>query len=123
MKPRSAKNKGQGFTKEVQTKICETLQLNPDDVRVVPAGVKGMDLWLSQRAQIDFPFAVECKRQEKIQIWACLEQADSNRTDTLHPMLVFRRNRSKTWACLELETVLKMCKIICDHEDSLTSPF
>ena len=123
MNTRSAKNKGQRLSRETKESMCETLELSQSDVRVVPAGVCGMDLWLSEYAQTIFPFAVECKNQENISIWKCLEQAKSNSTDTLRPLLVFRRNRSATYACLEFETLLGMCKTISGHEASPILPF
>ena len=54
-----------------------------------------------------FPFAVECKNQEKINIWSSIEQAEQNAGKHI-PLLVFKRNRSKKYAVLEFEKLLEL---------------
>ena len=54
-----------------------------------------------------FPFSVECKNQEKLNIWSALEQAEDNSNNHI-PLVVFKRNRSKTYAVLEFDSLLKL---------------
>lgn len=110
MKSRSCKNKGKRLQNEVMTKIIAELELAPEDVRSVPTGVPGIDIWLSEMARSKFPFACECKNQQSISIWKCLEQAESNGTKDLFPLLIFSRNRSKTYAVLDFDLFLCFIK-------------
>ena len=108
MKPRSAKNKGKRLQNKVRDLILEKFtQLEPDDVRSITMGDSGEDILLSPAARRLFPFSVECKSQEKLSIWSSLEQAEDNSGDHI-PLLIFKRNRSKTYAVLEFDELLKL---------------
>jgi|TARA_Y100000815_G_C13244369_1_gene463036 hypothetical protein len=109
MKPRSAKNKGKRLQNKVRDLILEKFnsKLEPDDVRSITMGESGEDILLSPAARRVFPFSVECKSQEKLSIWSSLEQADDNSGDHI-PLLIFKRNRSKTYAVLEFDELLKL---------------
>ena len=91
MKTRSAKNKGKRLQNKVRDLILE----------------KFTDVLLSPAARKLFPFAVECKNQEKLNIWSSLEQAETNSGKHI-PLLVFKRNRSKTYAVLEFGKLLEL---------------
>jgi hypothetical protein len=54
-----------------------------------------------------FPFSVECKNQERLNIWDSLEQAESNANQHI-PLLVFKRNRSKTYISMEINDLIKI---------------
>ena len=70
MKTRSAKNKGKRLQNDVRDLILETFkQLEPDDVRSTTMGDSGEDVLLSPKARKLFPFSVECKNQEKLNIF------------------------------------------------------
>ena len=108
MKTRSAKNKGKRLQNDVRDLILETFQeLEPDDVRSTTMGDSGEDVLLSPAARKLFPFSVECKNQEKLNIWSSLEQAENN-SNGHTPLLIFKRNRTKTYAVLELEKLLEL---------------
>ena len=109
MKPRSAKNKGKRLQNKVRDLILEKFnsKLEPDDVRSITMGESGEDILLSPAARRLFPFSVECKSQEKLSIWSSLEQAEDNSGDHI-PLLIFKRNRSKTYAVLEFDELLKL---------------
>ena len=70
-------------------------------------GEHGLDIQLSAAARKKFPFAVECKNQESLNVWKSLEQAESN-CEGLTPLLVFKRNKSKIYAALEISDFLKL---------------
>ena len=108
MKPRSAKNKGKRLQNKVRDLILEKFDiLEPDDVRSITMGESGEDILLSPAARRVFPFSVECKSQEKLSIWSSLEQAEGNSGEHA-PLLIFKRNRSKTYAVLEFDELLKL---------------
>jgi len=108
MKPRSAKNKGKRLQNKVRDIILEKFdKLEPDDVRSITMGDSGEDILLSPAARRLFPFSVECKNQEALNIWSSLEQAENN-SGKHTPLVIFKRNRSKTYAVLEFEELLKL---------------
>ena len=108
MKPRSAKNKGKRLQNKIRDLILEKFnQLEPDDVRSVTMGESGEDILLSPAARKLFPFSTECKNQEKINIWSSLEQAETNSGKHI-PIVIFKRNRSKTYVALEFEKLLEL---------------
>ena len=108
MKPRSAKNKGKRLQNKVRDLILEKFnQLEPDDVRSITMGDSGEDILLSPAARRLFPFSVECKAHEKLNIWSAIEQAEENANEHT-PLVVFKRNRSKRYAVLEFKDLLKL---------------
>ena len=108
MKPRSAKNKGKRLQNKVRDLILEKFnQLEPDDVRSVTMGESGEDILLSPAARKLFPFSTEWKNQEKLNIWSSLEQAETNSGNHI-PIVIFKRNRSKTYVALEFEKLLEL---------------
>ena len=108
MKPRSAKNKGKRLQNKVRDLILEKFnQLEPDDVRSITMGDSGEDILLSPAARRLFPFSVECKNQEKLNIWSSIEQAENN-SGNHPPLVIFKRNRTKTYAVLEFDKLLEL---------------
>ena len=108
MKPRSAKNKGKRLQNTLRDLILEKFDsLEKDDVRSITMGDSGEDILLSPAARRLFPFSVECKNQEKLNIWSALEQAEENSGDHV-PLVIFKRNRTKTYAVLEFDKLLEL---------------
>ena len=108
MKPRSAKNKGKRQQNKIRDLILEKFDsLEKDDVRSITMGDSGEDILLSPAARRLFPFSVECKNQEKLNIWSALEQAEENSGDH-SPLVIFKRNRTKTYAVLEFDKLLEL---------------
>ena len=108
MKPRSAKNKGKRLQNKVRDLILEKFnQLEPDDVRSAIMGEQGEDIKLSPAARKLIPYSFECKNQEALNIWKSLEQAESN-CEGLTPLLIFKRNKSKIYATLEITDFLNL---------------
>ena len=108
MKTRSAKNKGKRLQNKVRDILLETFDtLEPDDIRSAVMGDSGEDIQLSPAARKLIPYSIECKNQEKLNIWSALEQAEDNSKDST-PVLIFKRNRSKSYAVLEIEEFIKL---------------
>ena len=108
MKTRSAKNKGKRLQNSVRDILLETFkeQLEPDDIKSTTMGESGEDIQLSPAARKIIPFAFECKNQEKLNIWSSLEQAENN-SGSHTPLLIFKRNRTKTYAVIEFKRLLE----------------
>ena len=82
-------------------------QLEDDDVRSCSMGANGEDVQLSPRARGLLPFSIEAKNVEKLNVWGALEQAERN-AGGFDPLLVFKRNHSKTYATVELDVFLRL---------------
>ena len=107
MKPSSAKAKGRNFQNKVREMIMEKLGINEHDIKTAVMGESGMDIILSKAGRDAFPYAVECKKVEKINVWKCYDQACENSED-LTPLLIFSKNRSKVMVCFEFTDLLDL---------------
>tara|TARA_R110002033_G_scaffold165130_1_gene202767 strand:+ start:265 stop:621 length:357 start_codon:yes stop_codon:yes gene_type:complete len=108
MKSRSAKNKGKRLQNNVKDLLLETFnQLEPDDIKSAIMGESGEDIKLSPAARKLIPYSFECKNQEALNIWSSLEQAETNAGD-YDPVLIFKRNRSKTYAVINIEKFIEL---------------
>ena len=111
MKTASRKAKGRRLQNKIRDLLIEHFsdELEDDDIRCAIMGESGEDLKLSPAARKLIPYSIECKNQEKINIWDSLEQAEVN-SNGYTPILIFKRNRSKTYAVVELNNFLKLIK-------------
>ena len=108
MKSRSAKNKGKWLQNNFRDLLLETFnQLEPDDIRSAIMGESGEDIKLSPAARKLIPYSFECKNQEKLNIWDSLNQAEEN-SGVYDPVLIFKRNRSKTYAVVNVEKFIEL---------------
>ena len=81
---------------------------DPEDIQSISMGCQGTDVVLSQFAKSIIKFDIECKCQENISIWKCLEQTEANTGEGRIGLLCFKRNRSKSYAVIELETLMRL---------------
>jgi hypothetical protein len=111
MKSRSAKNKGKRLQNAIRDMILEQFsELEQDDVVSTPMGSSGTDIQLSPAARKLFPYSPECKNQEKMNIWASLEQAKHNTKDGTTPVLFFKRNNTSVYAVIPAEHFFDLIK-------------
>lgn len=107
---RSAKAKGRRLQDQVRERLLKTFpNLDPLDIKTAIMGESGMDIHLSPAARKTIPLAIECKNVEKINIWAAIEQsmgAVKKDGGKLEPCVVFKRNHSKTYICLDFDFLL-----------------
>jgi hypothetical protein len=107
----SRKAKGRRLQDHVKKVIMESFPaLEEGDVKPAIMGESGKDIHLSPAAKRKFNFAVECKNQEKLNIWSSLKQCEENTDDGSKGLLIFKRNHSKTYACLELDDLMAILK-------------
>ena len=110
MKSRSAKNKGKRLQNTVRDILLEAFDtLEPDDIKSAVMGDSGEDIQLSPAARKIIPYSIECKNQEKLNIWSALEQAEDNSKE-FTPVLIFKRNRSKTYAVIEFKEFIELIR-------------
>ena len=109
MKTQSAKAKGRRFQQWVRDKLIEVLNIHPEDIESRSMGAGGEDLIMARAARETFPYSIECKNQEKLNIWKSLEQSETN-CGNHTPMVIFKRNRTKTYAVLELKDFIRLIK-------------
>ena len=107
--PRSAKAKGRALQNKIRDVLLEHFseELEPDDIRSQVMGMSGEDIVLSPAARRLIPYSFECKNQEKLNIWSSIEQAENN-SGNHTPLLIFKRNRTKTYAVLEFDKLLEL---------------
>jgi hypothetical protein len=111
--PRGRKAKGREFQNLIRKKLLEVFpQLEGDDIKCALMSESGEDIKLSPSARKLIPYSIEAKRQEKLNIWASLEQAEKNTKDQTYPVLFFKRNRSKMYVALEAEHFFDLLKKI-----------
>ena len=111
MNTRSGKAKGRRLQNKIRDVLLEHFseELEPDDIRSAIMGESGEDIKLSPAARKLIPYSFECKNQEALNIWSSLEQAEENAGD-YDPVLIFKRNRSKTYAVLPIEEFINLIK-------------
>ena len=109
MNTRSRKNKGKRLQNKVRDLLLEQFKdvLEQDDVRSTTMGESGEDIHLPPAARKLIPYAIECKNQESLSIWKSLEQAENN-SNGYEPLLIFKRNRSKTYVTMDIKEFLRL---------------
>jgi hypothetical protein len=96
--PKGRKAKGREFQNEIRQLLLESFpELEEDDVKCALMGESGEDIKLSPAARRRVPYSIEAKRQERLNIWDALKQANANTKDGTVPAVFFRRNRSDTY--------------------------
>ena len=107
MKTQSAKAKGRRLQQWFRDLLIEKLDIHPEDIESRSMGAGGEDLIMARAAREKFPYSIECKNQEKLNIWSSLEQAENN-SGSHTPLLIFKRNRTKTYAVIEFKRLLEL---------------
>ena len=88
MKPQSAKAKGRRLQQEFRKQLIEELEIHPEDIESRSMGAGGEDLIMARAARAKFPYSIECKNQEKVNVWKAYEQCDANSKD-YEPCLLY----------------------------------
>ncbi len=69
-------------------------------------GAGGEDLIMARDARRKFPFSIECKNVEKLNVWNAYEQATANSGDN-EPILFMKKNRKKPLVVVDAEWFIK----------------
>ena len=117
MKPKSVKAKGRNLQNFVRDKLRKIFieewtkvpKLEEDDIKSQTMGMGGEDIVLSPSAKKIIPYSFECKNTERLNLWGSLQQCKDNCEDRT-PILVFKKNRSKVYAVIEFDNLIKLIR-------------
>jgi hypothetical protein len=107
MKTSSAKQKGRKFQQWVRDQLIEQLDVHPEDIESRSMGSQGEDLIMARVAREKFPYSIECKNQQSLNVWKSYEQAESNSGD-YEPILFIKRNNQKPLVVVDAEHFVKL---------------
>lgn len=118
IKVSSAKGKGRGLQYWVCEKIANLFGIEfkqSDDECLIqsrPMGQHSVDIILRGELKKKFPFSIECKAQETLNIKEWIRQARENELPDTSWMLIFKKQTlgSKPIVCLDFETFLQYYK-------------
>ena len=109
MKPQSAKSKGRKFQQWVRDLLIEKLDIHPEDIESRSMGAAGEDIMMARSARNLFPFSIECKNQQSVNIWKSYEQAEENSGD-YEPIVFLKRNNIKPLVLVDAEYFVELHK-------------
>ena len=109
MRPSSAKAKARALQQWVVDKLIELLGFVPEDLESRPMGSNGEDIIMGVQSRKQFPYSIECKNQEAVNVWKAYEQSQENCKD-YEPLVIIKRNRTKPLALVDAEYFLKLHK-------------
>lgn len=107
----SSKAKGRSFMVRVAELLTEQLGLDHGDVFVKATSQAGCDLHLSPAAERAFPFSVEGKNVEALNIWQALQQAESNAAVGRPAIVFFTRAHHGTYVAMRAEVFLERLRV------------
>ena len=100
MKPQSAKAKGRRLQKEFRELLIEKLNIHPEDIESRSMGASGEDLIMARAAREKFPYSIECKNVEKLNVWDAYKQAEANK-GKYEPIVVMKKNNTKALVVID----------------------
>jgi hypothetical protein len=102
MKTQSAKAKGRKLQQWFTKLLIEVLGLDKEDMESRPMGSQGEDIIMGKQSRERFPYSIECKNQEAVNVWKAYAQAEEN-CKGYEPLVVIKRNRSKPLVLVDAE--------------------
>ena len=109
MKTQSKKAKGRRLQQWVRDLLIEKLEVHPEDIESRSIGAGGEDLIMSRSAREKFPYSIECKNQESLNIWKSYEQAQQN-SGNYEPIVVIKRNNVKPLVLVDADYFVELHK-------------
>ena len=109
MKTQSRKAKGRRLQQQFMQLLIEKLDIDPEDIESRSMGAHGEDLIMSKAARNKFPYSIECKNQERMNIWSAWHQANENK-GLYEPLVVIKKNGVRPLVVLDAENFLDMIK-------------
>jgi hypothetical protein len=103
----SAKAKGRKLQQWFRNLLIEKLDIHPEDIESRSMGASGEDLIMARAAREKFPYSVEAKNQESVNIWKAYEQAEENSGD-YEPIVVLKRNKSKPLVLIDADYFVRL---------------
>ena len=109
MRPQSAKAKGRRLQQQFRDLLIEKLDIHPEDIESRSMGAGGEDLIMARAAREKFPFSIECKNVEKLNVWEAYNQAKENSKD-YEPIVVMKKKTQKALVVLDAEKFVEICQ-------------
>ena len=109
MKTQSKKSKGRRLQKWVREQLIEKLNIHEEDIESRSMGAGGEDLIMARAAREKFPYSIECKNQESLNIWKSYEQAQQN-SGNYEPIVVIKRNNVKPLVLVDADYFVELHK-------------
>jgi hypothetical protein len=116
MSTATRKAKGRRLQQQFRTLLIEKLDIHPDDVESRSMGASGEDLIMARAAREKFPFSIECKNVEKLNVWAAYDQACANAGDYT-PLVVIKKNNHKPLVVIDAEKFVDIMENVNDKKD------
>lgn len=110
MRAKSAKAKGRRLQDQVAEDIVQQLGFPEEAVRGAIMGESGCDIKIAYNLRKEFPYSIECKNRERLNIWEAILQTIENRVQGTVPILVIKKNRREAWAALPWSDFLIMVR-------------
>ena len=109
MRTQSKKAKGRRLQQWVRDILIEKLEVHPEDIESRSMGAGCEDLIMSRSAREKFPYSIECKNQESLNIWKSYEQAQQN-SGNYEPIVVLKRNNVKPLVLVDADYFVELHK-------------
>ena len=116
MKPQSAKAQGRNLQKWFRTLLIEKLNIHPEDIESRSMGAGGEDLIMARAARQKFPFSIECKNVEKLNVWEAYNQAKEN-SNNYEPIVVMKKNHKKPLVVVDAEFFVGLLEELNDEDN------
>ena len=113
MKTSSAKAKGRRLHQWFRDLVIEKLDVHPEDIESRSMGAGGEDLIMARAARKKFPYSIECKNQESVNVWKAYEQAEENSGD-YEPIVVLKRNNTKPLILVDADYFVRLHNELVD---------
>lgn len=111
MNTQSGKAKGRRLQQWVMNQILDRFTgLSDDDVTSRSMGCGGEDVLLSPKARAKFPFSIECKNTERLNLYKAYDQCIDNSKELHEPLLIVKKNHHKPLAIVDAEYFIKHFK-------------
>ena len=108
MKNQSGKAKGRRLQQWIANEILNRFTgLDPDDVTSRSMGCGGEDVLLSPKARGKFPFSIEAKNTERLNLHRAYSQCIDNSKDLHEPLLIVKKNHARPLAVVDAEWFIK----------------
>ena len=113
MKTQSAKAKGRRLQQWFRDLLIEKLDVHPEDIESRSMGAGGEDLIMARAARKKFPYSIEWKNQESVNVWKSYEQAEENSGD-YEPIVVLKRNNAKPLVLVDADYFVRLHNELVD---------
>ena len=116
MKTQSAKAKGRRLQQWVRDLLIQKLDVHPEDIESRSMGAGGEDLIMARAAREKFPFSIECKNVEKLNVWEAYKQAKENAGKYV-PIVVMKKNQEKPLIVIDAEEFVNIMENVNAEKD------